>query len=170
MIQMIARPDGYAPLVGTWLGALTESREDLLSMLTDLTTAELHRRLMRGAHSMAEILWHVANVELWWVRHVLLGQEIDAETRARFGLTRPGELNTPPADWPVERFIGLMEEAHGLTRSVYRSFTDEVFRESTCPIPGREKRFSPEWIAYNLLDHVANHRGQVALLKRLIRT
>lgn len=170
MKRSIARPDGYAPLAGMWLEAMRESREDLLSMLSDLTAEELHRRILPGAHSVAAILWHVANVELWWIQQVLLGQEIGLENRVRFGLSVPGELHTPPADWPLERFIGLMEEAHGLTRSSYREMSDERFRESVCMIPGRDRGFSPEWIAYNLLDHVANHRGQVAMLKRLMRT
>lgn len=170
MIRLISRPDGYAPLVATWLGAMAESREDLLEMVRDLTVAELHRRVVPGAHSVAEILWHVANVELWWVEHVLQGREIGLETRTRFGLTVPGQLNTPPADWGVERFISLVNEAHGLTLAVCRTMSDERFRESACLIPGRDKGFSPEWILYNLLDHVANHRGQIALLKRLLRT
>ncbi|MFZ5817359.1 MAG: DinB family protein [Bacillota bacterium] len=169
MIRSISRPDGYAPLVGTWLGALAESRDDLLSLLEDLTREELHRRILPGCHSIAEILWHVANVELWWVREVVLGEQIDPETRARFGLTVAGDLNTPPQDWGLDRFIGLMDEAYALTREVYRTFSDEAFRERPCRIPGREKRFTPEWIAYNLLDHVANHRGQVAMIKRLLR-
>lgn len=170
MVRFLSPADGYAPLVATWLGALEESRADLLGMLGDLNMAELHGRLVPGAHSIAEILWHVANVELWWIRHVVQGREIDPETRARFGLTEPGELNTPPAHWPLQQFIDLMDEAHALTLSVYREMSDERFRGSVCMIPGYDRGFSPEWIAYNLLDHVANHRGQVAMLKRLMRT
>jgi uncharacterized damage-inducible protein DinB len=169
MNRVVSRPDGYGPLVATWLGAMAESREDLLSMLADLTPEELHRRILPGAHTIAEILWHVANVELWWIQAVMLGQAIDPETRARFGLTEPGELNSPPADWGLERFTALMAEAHALTLEVFRRFSDEAFRGSSCTVPGGRNSFSPEWIAYNLLDHVANHRGQVAMIKRLLR-
>lgn len=170
MIRSLKGPDGYAPEVAVWLAALDESQADLMEILADLTHEELHRRLLPGAHSIAEILWHLANVELWWSQQVMMGQEINPDQLSRFGLTRPGELNCPPGHYEVAHFSGLMAEAHALTRTLVKGMDGEGFRSPTCIIPNRPTWLTPEWILFNLVDHLANHRGQIALLKRLYRS
>lgn len=170
MSLLIQRLDGFCPSAATWLGAMAESRADLLDLLQDLTQAELHARIAPGAHSIAEMLWHLANVELWWIACVAQGRELEGETRDRFGLTQPGELNGPPAEWDLAQFLALMDEAHAVTLQVFSEYDEEAFTTATCQRPGGRGAVSPEWIAFNLLDHLANHRGQIAMVKRLLRT
>lgn len=163
------RPPGATSQIGGWLGALTEAREDLLATLADLTQAELHQELLPGAHSIAAILWHMANVELWWIQSVLVGTPPDDSTRQRFGLTEPGEINTPPATWTLDRFLALLAEVRQATLTAYGSMLDQVFITADRARPGGQRLYAPEWILFNLVDHEANHRGQIAMLKRLLR-
>ena len=160
----------YETEIGRWLGALEESRADLLEVLDGMTHEELHTELVPGAHSIAAILWHMANVELWWNRAVLRGEEITEQMRAEFGLTRPGDMNRPPDTMTLDRFLSLMATARSLTVESYRTVTENGAHLADRAMPGRNRRFSPAWILYNLVDHEANHRGQVAMLLRLIRS
>lgn len=163
------RPAGATEQIGGWLGALTEAREDLLATLADLTQEELHTKLLPGAHSIAAILWHMANVELWWIQTVLQGTPPDEATRQRFGLTEPGELNTPPSTMTLAQFLALMAEARQATLAAYETVTDEAFTTADRLRPGGQRLYAPEWILFNLVDHEAHHRGQIAMLKRLLR-
>lgn len=163
------RPPGATSQIGGWLGALTEAREDLLGTLTDLTDQELHTELLPGAHSIAAILWHMANIELWWIQTVLQGTPPDEATRRRFGLTEPGEFNTPPDTMSLAQFLALMAEARQATVAAYGAMTDEAFTTADRLRPGGQRIYAPEWILFNLVDHEANHRGQIAMLKRLLR-
>ncbi len=87
----------HETMADRWLDALAQSRADLLAILSDLTHEELHARITPSAHSVAEYLWHIANVSLGWTKSVVLGEPISEAEKARFGLTRPGEiLKLPP--------------------------------------------------------------------------
>jgi len=165
----IKRVPGTSTLIGGWLSALEESRTDLISTLEGIGVAELHAEILPGAHSIGAILWHVASVELWWTRSVLLASPPDEPTCRRFGLSRPGEIHRPPESWELAQFLALMAEAHAGTLSLYSTMTDEAFLTADRSAPGGTRCWSPEWILYNLLDHEANHRGQIAMLKRLLR-
>jgi len=161
---------GDAPLAARWLGALGESRRDLVETVADLTDVELHAALVPGAHSIAALLRHVAGVELWWVRTVLLQSPLDPGTAERFGLSQgPGTILPPPREWGLPQLLALLDEAHGETCLAFRGLDDVALQRPDRPWPGGGRAISPEWILYNLLDHLANHRGQIAMLKRLIR-
>lgn len=158
----------HETMADRWLAALAQSRADLLAILSDLTHEELHARITPSAHSVAEYLWHIANVSLWWTKSVVLGEPISEEEKARFGLTRPGEILKAPAEKRLDEFLDLLAETMALVESVYRHMPDDVF--TTADRPLGEESVSPEWVLYNLLDHEANHRGQIAMMKRILRT
>jgi metallothiol transferase len=152
-----------------WLAALSESRQDLLEMIQGISHEELHARIAPSAHSIADYLWHIANVSLWWTKHVLLGESISAEEKARFGLTQPGVIHAAPKTMTLSDFLALLEETFALVERVYQPMSDEEFTRADMPLGSDGQRVSPEWVLYNLLDHDANHRGQIAMLLRLIR-
>jgi metallothiol transferase len=161
--------DNSQTMAHRWLAALSESREDLIGMIRDTSHEELHARIAPSAHSIADYLWHIANVSLWWTKEVLLGQSISAEEKARFGLTRPGVIHFTPTTMQLSHFLQLLEETMALVEQVYRPMPDEEFTRADRPLGSDGQLVSPEWVLYNLLDHDANHRGQIAMLLRLIR-
>ncbi|WP_238594648.1 DinB family protein [Caenibacillus caldisaponilyticus] len=73
-----------------------------------------------------------------------------------------------PAEKRLDEFLDLLAETMALVESVYRHMPDDVF--TTADRPLGEENVSPEWVLYNLLDHEANHRGQIAMMKRILRT
>jgi metallothiol transferase len=152
-----------------WLAALSESRQDLLEMIQGISHEELHARIAPSAHSIADYLWHIANVSLWWTKHVLLGEPISAEEKERFGLTEPGVIHAAPKTMTLSDFLSLLEETFALVERVFQAMSDEEFTRADRPLGSEGQLVSPEWVLYNLVDHDANHRGQIAMLLRLIR-
>lgn len=166
--ELVSEP--RVTMADRWIDGLEESRADLTALLDDVTEEEYHRVVCAGAHTIAQECVHVANVQLWWTEAVVNQAEIAEDRRARFLLTNPGDMNAPPASYDAWVLRGLLGEAQDLTLWTYRKMSDEAFVRSDRRHPYTGDFYSPEWICYNLLDHDGYHRGQIALIKRLLRS
>lgn len=138
----------------------------LLETLADVTAAEALRRPVQGAHSAAELLLHC----LAWTEEVTrrLGGA-DAALPVRGDWPSAEELDDGAWDALREELAGAADE---LDRTL-TAFPAERLREKVGgpvqdPPLGSGIRF--DVMLHGLAQHNAYHGGQVALLKRALRS
>ena len=133
---------------GAWHGP------SLLEVLKDVPAASAAAKPIPGAHSIWEIVLHVA---AW-----------EAAARRRFS-GEPVEL-TDAEDWPAVGDTGVAAWAaalerlrtghHALRRAVAK-LSDARLKEA---VPGAE--YSCYFLAHGVIQHDLYHAGQIALLKK----
>jgi uncharacterized damage-inducible protein DinB len=126
----------------------------LRALLADVSVAVAHARPVAAAHTIAEIVLHLA----YWkdtVRRRLAGETI---------------LPTEPEQWPAitDRSGAAWREALALLEARHRALVEAIARlddsRLTDPIGGKD--YDVYVLLHGTIQHELYHAGQVALLKK----
>ena len=127
----------------------------LKEVLRDVTARQAFRRPVPGAHTIAELVLHIA---VW----------IELPVGALVGQPMPEP--TPEIDWPAppaatartwRLALQRLDAAHRLLVSRLRRFPE---RRLSAIVPGRKYNFY--FLLPGIIQHNLYHAGQIALLKR----
>jgi uncharacterized damage-inducible protein DinB len=159
---------GYEPDIGRWLWALEDTRRATQVGLADITQPELDWTPPGEGNSIGTLLYHVAAIELDWLyTEVLEGrapwpQEVADLFRV--------EVRDGQGRLSLIQGVGLSDHIYRL--DVVREHLLEAFRVMTVHEFHQLRSFpaydvTPEWVLHHLIQHEADHRGQIELLRSL---
>jgi uncharacterized damage-inducible protein DinB len=154
------------PLVARYLTMLADCRQQTIASIKDVRYDLLYWRRNDFDSSISDLLYHISFIEADWLFSDVLGCSIPSE------LTQ--QLRFKDRD-SQGRLIHIGEEQleHSLLR--LQRVRDRL-NQAYAPMDLAEFRrlrhserydVSPEWVLNHLVQHEAEHRGQINLLKRL---
>ena len=166
--------EGYARGVGLCVDAMDEVREQLRAAIQDLPDDLISKPAVPGAHSIGAIVLHIGEAEWWWMHCVIGANQFREEDR-------------PAACWDAlikesrgEEFalrglsahdcLAAVDEVRSTTtRPVLAALGDEDL-ERVCTYKWRDtsRDVGLRWVLHHLVDHEAQHKGQILMLKRLL--
>ncbi len=170
----LAIPDGLHPRLALLYAQLEDVRNNLKGYARDWTRKQLEQEPIEGFPSPGGVLVHIAEAEAWWVQVVLqeAGDPDDPQSLPA-GWCKPFEEedNEPVArDQAPETYLFLLDrirrQTHELLAQLGPDDFDRAFHYSGKD--GKEYSFGLEWVLHHLVEHEAHHRGQFALMKRLL--
>lgn len=141
---------------------LDDARATVVRKVTGLTWEQATRRLGPTATSAAGILKHLADVERWWFRHRLAGED---GVRFSWSEQIPDlEFLLGPDD-SVASLVAEYEQACDESRVVAagHELTDQLHKARS-----GEPRSSLRWVYVHMIDEVARHNGQLDIYCELI--
>jgi uncharacterized damage-inducible protein DinB len=149
------------PEIGRWLWALEDVRSKLLERLDGISQTMLDARI-EGSTSIGSLLYHIASVEAGWLHYDILGTSLPPEIETLF----------PVEPWSEDGVLthiegqSIDEHLHRLStvRQVFLShFKPITLTDWHTPRANAEEGYdvTPEWVVYHLIEHEAQHRGQI---------
>lgn len=166
--QLIATPQPAAdPIVGGWLWALSDARQRTLAALLDLDQATLDWQPPTNGNSIGSLLYHIALIEADW-----LSAEVREEPTYPPALLAlfPYPVRNDASHLTVVSGVSLTE--HLARLAAVREQTVATFAALSGPDFHRPRHFTaydvnPAWVAHHLLQHEAEHRGEIGVLRQL---
>jgi len=172
------RPSDQAQ-IALHVGSLDDQSRRLETIVEGLGAADLEWQPRPGRNSVGMLLAHVALTEAFWTA-VACGRgsdEVSADALCReiVGLGLPDDGMPLSADgghpatlagWDLARHLDTMRRARRFLRAQAGSWTDAGLAD-VATYQGRE--FTREWILYHLLEHLAQHAGQIGLVLAMKR-
>jgi uncharacterized damage-inducible protein DinB len=159
---------GYDPYIGRLLWMLQAGRARLLEALAPITPAAepaiLNPPLQPGANTVASLLYHIAAIEADWLFEEILADYQPAQPIAWPDALLPypvrdhaGQLTTPAA----ESLAAHLHRLDGVRQLLLTAFLGMTPAELRRPrrLPGYH--VTPEWVLFHLMQHEAEHRGQI---------
>lgn len=171
MNERIIRPiAGFSREVGFCLAGMEEVREQLREAVAEISTEDMGRRAFPEAHSIGGLVLHIGEAEWWWMNCVIGGLEVtEAAPASSFWdvLEEPERVatNSYSAQFCLDEIDRVRDETLTRFRSVDDEQLDKVF---TFERKGKTLELSLRWILHHLIDHEAQHKGQILMLKRLL--
>ena len=156
--------------IGLGLSGMDEVREQLREAVSGMSTEDIGRCAVPGAHSVGALVLHIGEAEWWWMQCVVSNHKLtDEDTRAPCWdiLKEPDRV----ADNGYSAEFCLREAARirAQTREVLAGFVDDdLDRVFTFERDGNTYDLNLRWILHHLIDHEAQHKGQILMLKRLL--
>lgn len=134
---------------GAWHGPA------LLELLAGIDAKTASARPLPGAHSIWELVLHIAAWDDAVNRRIVLRKAIQLKMRRNF----PPVTDHSPAAW--KKAVVYVKETHAALLKTVRGLSSERLRER---VPG--KRYDIAFMLHGVAQHELYHAGQIALLKK----
>ncbi len=161
---------GVSKEIGFYLSGMEEIRAQLRKAVSDLTDEELARRITPKAHQIGALILHLGETESWWIHSVVAEKELDDEAKRFAHWDDTTETDFAEKNYSAKDCIERVDEISRMSHGILAGFSDEDL-ERMFGFDKEDKRLevSLRWVLHHLLDHEATHKGQIMMLKRLLR-
>lgn len=158
---------GFAGEIAIWLAALDDVRRQTKDVVAVLTQEQLAWKPPGGGNTIGQLLRHVALVELdWLVTDLCQETDLPPDTPALLRLEGP---MADPGVRLLSEFVASLDWVRALTKERAKRFTrSEIEATRTYRGEGVTKTFNVRWILFHLVDHEAQHKGQILAVKRML--
>jgi uncharacterized damage-inducible protein DinB len=157
----------YEPVIGRWLWSLEETRRETREALNGLAPAYLTWIPAPRENSIGTLLYHIALIELDWLfTEVLESRPWPQEIKELF----PSADRDEQGCLSVEQDATLEAALHRLDcvrKHLLLAFRDMSLQDFRRPRAFPEYQVTPEWVLHHLIQHEAEHRGHIQLLRSL---
>ncbi len=167
--KIVLALDGYEPEIGRLLWMLDDTRQRTLAVLEGITNDALNWTPAHGGNSMATLLYHLAAIEADWLYAEVLEQTdfpprivalFPADVRDEHGYLTPAQST----ELDLDLFLDRLAAVRRLLLAAFAGMTRADFRRAR-ELP--DYAVTPEWVLHHLMQHEAEHRGQIGMLREL---
>ncbi|MFH6603114.1 DinB family protein [Maribacter algicola] len=139
--------------------------EDLKKRITeevkDLDQSQTDFEFDENANSIGALVMHLVATEAYYQIETLEGRQWTEEEREHLGVG--GELNDKSKKVlkgkPIRHYLDLWDEIREKTLAGLKTKDDKWFSSNI------EEGINYHWVWYHVMEHQANHMGQIALVK-----
>ncbi len=154
------------PEIGLFLGMLEEARGRTKEWLAGLTDDELEWTPGPGFNSIGTILYHLALIEADWLYAEALEQAYPPEAVALFPDDVRDDAGRLTASRPesLQEYVDRLDAVRAMLLAAFRDMTlAEFHRVRVLP----EYDVTPGFVLHHLMQHEAEHRGEIGMLRAL---
>jgi uncharacterized damage-inducible protein DinB len=161
---------GISREIGFYLAGMDEVREQLRAAVSGISNEDLGRLAVPETHSIGALVLHIVEAEWWWMQCIVSGNKLTEEdARAAYWDVLEEPERVAARGYSAQFCLAEADRIREQTRALLASFAeadlDRVFARER---RGRVREQSLRWILHHLIDHEAQHKGQILMLKRLL--
>lgn len=168
--RVLSPAAGVPREIGLCLSGMDEVREQLCAAVGVMSTADIGRCAVSGAHSIGALVLHIGEAEWWWMQCVVSHHKLtDENAKAPFWDVLKEPDRVANNGYSAEFCLREAARIRAQTREVLVKFADDdLDRVFTFERDGNTSDLNLRWILHHLIDHEAQHKGQILMLKRLL--
>lgn len=166
----IAPIEGFSPTIGYYMAGFEYARSKTRDLIKDLTPAEIAKKISPEIYSIGAITLHLCECEYYWFQSVVRERELSDDEK-KFAHMFDAMENDVDRGFDAEYLLGKLNAINEMTYEHLKTLDDKALGKFFISRYGeRNTEFSLREILQRMTDHEANHRGQMAMIKRVIRT
>jgi uncharacterized damage-inducible protein DinB len=150
---------------GSWSAALTDCRARTLKAIAGIDQNELDWRPPLWANTVGTLLYHIALIEADWLYAEILERPIPEDLKAMLRLDdrqSNGELTSVRGETANQHEQRLARVRQDFLQALGSMTLTEFRRIRHLP----DYDVTPEWVVLHLIQHEAEHRGQIVVLRK----
>ncbi len=156
--------------IGYYLGGMNEVREQLRDAVREISLEDVGRSAVPDTHSIGALVLHLAESEWFWLQCCVGGHELNEDDKQQpywdvlFDRDRVRSRN-----YSAEFCLQQADHVREQTRATLAGLSDDDL-ERVFSFEWRNQTYEQtlRWILHHLIDHEAQHKGQILMLKRLL--
>ena len=161
---------GFSREIGFYLSAWEKTRAELREIVSDLSKEELSKRILPDAHQIGGLLLHLGEAEAGWIHSIIDGKELNEEEKKFVHWYDTTETDFAEKDYSAQDCVERIDEISRMSRKILAKLGDEHLEKLFgYDRNGKQVEVSLRWVLCHLIDHEANHKGQISMMKRLLR-
>ena len=161
---------GLSTGIGYYLSGMEEVRNQLVDTVKTIPDDLIGKPAFLGAHSIGALVLHIGEAEWFWMQMVVSGHKLTEEDKmAPYWDILDDVERVARNGFTTEFCLQEAEKIRNQTRDVLFAYNDKdleriiIFERSD-----QSSEHNLRWILHHLIDHEAQHKGQILMLKRLM--
>ena len=164
--RIIERPTGYDPTIAPWVWMLEDTRQRTKAAVKEISDQVVDWMPPEGGNTIGTLLYHIMAIEMSYLyEDMIQATEFPQElTQLVIHDVRDGEgRQTVVRGEPVGIHLLRLDAARALLLKTLRTMTPTEFRRVRTV---EDYDITPEWALHHLMQHEAEHRGQIMELRQ----
>lgn len=153
--------EGYTTQIGLMVYMLEDLKNRITEQVKDLNQEETDFLYDDDANSIGSLIMHLVSTEAYYQIQTLEGRPWTDEERDRLGMA--GELNEKIKNIlkgkPIQHYLDLWDEVRQNSLDGLKSKDDAWFASQV------DDGINFQYVWYHVMEHSANHMGQIATIK-----
>ncbi|NAS13837.1 DinB family protein [Poritiphilus flavus] len=153
--------EGYSPQIGTMVYMLEDLKSRITDQVKELDQSQTDFLYDADANSIGSLVMHLVSTEAYYQIETLEGRQWTEDERMRLGVA--GELNEGSKrilkGKPIQYYLDLWDEVRQKTLAGLKAKDDAWFASSIA------EGLNYHYVWYHVMEHSANHMGQIATVK-----
>lgn len=153
--------EGYSPQIGLMVYMLEDLKDRISEQVKDLDQSHTDFLYDKDANSIGSLIMHLVSTESYYQVATFEGRDWTEQELAKFGVA--GEINEKVKSIlkgkPIQYYLDLWDEVREKTLNGLKDRDDEWFVSSI------EQGINYHYVWYHVMEHSANHMGQIATIK-----
>ena len=153
--------EGYSPQIGVVVSMLDDLKRRVTNSVGNLSQKETDFLLDENANRIGAMILHLAATEVYYQKYTMENRGFDQEESARWNvaLSLGGPARDRIKDQPIQYYLDIWDEVREETKSLLKHKDDKWFAESR-----GGSSMNNHWAWYHVMEHQANHMGQIRLI------
>ncbi|MEM6684630.1 MAG: DinB family protein [Bacteroidota bacterium] len=153
--------EGYSPNIGLIVYMLEDLKDRITEQVKDLDQSQTDFMYDANANSIGSLIMHLVSTESYYQTMTLVGREWTKEELKKFGVA--GVINEKVKNMlkgkPIAFYLDLWNQVRNKTLKLLKTKDDAWFASNI------EEGLNYHYIWYHVMEHSANHMGQIATIK-----
>jgi hypothetical protein len=152
---------GYTPQIGVMVDMLEDLKDRITELTRDLDQAETDYLFDDKANSIGALIMHLVATEAYYQVETLEGRTFTDEEGEFWGIAAGlGEkYRDKQKGKPIKYYLDLWDKVRKNTLEGLKAKDDAWFAATI------DESINNHWVWFHVLEHSANHMGQIALVK-----
>lgn len=153
--------EGYSSNIGLMVSMLEDLKVRITEQVKDLSQTETDFEFDDNANSIGALVMHLISTEAYFQIETLENRQWTDEEQKRFGVGAGLNETSKPQlkEKPIEHYLDLWNEVRQKTMAGLKTKDDAWFASAV------DDGMNYHWAWYHVMEHQANHMGQIALVK-----
>jgi uncharacterized damage-inducible protein DinB len=153
--------EGYSPKIGVIVYMLEDLKDRITEQVKDLDQSQTDFMYDAKANSIGALIMHLVSTESYYQTMTLEGREWTKDEQKKFGIA--GEINEKVKNilkgQPITFYLDLWNQVRKKTLKLLKTKDDNWFTSNI------EEGLNYHYIWYHVMEHSANHMGQILTIK-----
>ncbi len=167
--QNVIRPvEGYSPQIGITISMLEDLKERVTNSVSHLTLEETDYLLDEDANRIGALILHLAATEKYYQVYTFEGRGYNAEEREKWNtaMNLGDKARSTIKGKPIDYYLDIWNEVRKETFRLLKTKDDKWFESN---VEAAFSNMNNHWAWYHVMEHQANHMGQIKLIAKRAR-
>ena len=159
--QKIKAVKGYSPQIGTTISMLEDLKARVTRSVSHLSQEEVDFLLDENANRIGAMIMHLAAVEKYYQLYTFENRDFNKEEKEKWSSAMDlGELGREDlVGKPISYYLEIWDEVREETLRLLKTKDDRWFKSNV-----KNSTMNNHWAWYHVMEHQANHMGQIRLI------
>jgi hypothetical protein len=159
----IKAPKGYSNDIGNMISMLDNLKRRVERHVRNLDQEGTDFLLDGDSNRPGAIIYHLAATEAYYQVYTFEGRGFNAKEKAKWetALNLGDKARIEFKDKPIEYYMDIYDEVRAKTKKLLKTKDDDWFKSKI-------GNMSMHWAWFHVMEHQANHMGQLALITKRI--